>query len=87
MKREELLPQLEELGMEDMLFMDGFDGAIIGICQRFSDWCILYDYDEVISILMEDMSHQMAIEYFDFNIGGGWIGEHTPVFLHRGEGL
>jgi hypothetical protein len=22
-----------------------------------------------------------AIEYFDFNVSGAWVGENTPIFL------
>ena len=27
------------------------------------------------------MSDEEAMEYFDFNVIGAWVGEHTPVFL------
>jgi hypothetical protein len=45
------------------------------------DTSVAYDYDKVIKILMEDMSYEEAVEYFDFNVIGGWVGDSTPVFI------
>jgi hypothetical protein len=30
---------------------------------------------------MKEMSHQEAIEYYEFNILGAYMGETTPVYL------
>ena len=30
---------------------------------------------------MEDMTHEDAIEYFEFNVIGTWVGDNTPVFI------
>jgi hypothetical protein len=46
---------------------------------------ICYDTDKVIEILMEDMSEDEAWEYFEYNVLGAWVGEHTPVFLEIGN--
>lgn len=27
------------------------------------------------------MTHEEALEYFNFNVVGGWVGEETPLFL------
>jgi hypothetical protein len=27
------------------------------------------------------MPQEDAIEYFDFNVSGAYVGEHTPVFI------
>ena len=42
---------------------------------------VAYDYDKVIEILTEDMSYEDAVEYFEFNIIGAWMGETTPLFI------
>jgi hypothetical protein len=31
------------------------------------------------------MSWEEAVEYFDFNVAGAWVGESTPVFLETQE--
>lgn len=69
----------------DLLKADGFDEAIIGVVQRVGVQAICYDEDKVIEILMErdGMTLIEAMEYFDFNIAGAWVGESTPFFLQR----
>ena len=60
-----------------------FDKAIIGIAQRVNLDVLCYDVAQILNILKEDMgvSEEDVQEYFDFNISGSWMGEHTPVFL------
>jgi len=66
------------------LTADGYDDAIIGIGSRCGQPdLIVYDVEKVIEILMQDMSEEEAREYFDFNIGGSWVGDGTPIWLHR----
>ena len=70
----------------DLLKADGFDEAILGVVQRMGIQAICYDQDKVIDILMEDgMSLEEAVEYFEFNIAGAWVGESTPFFMQRME--
>jgi len=67
---------------EEIIIYDEFEDAIIGLADRFGmDTSVAYDYDKVIKILMEDMSYEEAVEYFDFNVIGGWVGDSTPVFI------
>lgn len=66
---------------ESMILLDGFDEAIIGYVDRFGDETVaLYDKDKVIEILSRDMTYEEAIEYFDYNIAGTYLGHHTPAF-------
>ena len=37
----------------------------------------LYDGD------YESAKFSMAMEYFDYNIKGAWLGENTPVFIYK----
>ena len=70
---------------EDMLFMDPpkFDEAIIGYVERAAGQPVIcYDKDKVLKILMEDgMDWDEALEYYEYNIVGAYMGENTPVFL------
>jgi hypothetical protein len=63
----------------DFLFADGFDLAIIGICTK--TYCIVYSKSKCIEILSKDMNHEEALEYFDFNVDGAYVGEQTPIFV------
>jgi hypothetical protein len=64
---------------------DGFDDAIVGIGERFNSVFVVYDYDKVIATLVErdGMSHEDAVEWYEFNILGAWVGEGTPCFVRR----
>lgn len=73
---------------EQLMTADGFDDAILGIGHRCGQPAlVVYDVATVITILMErdGMSYEDAIEHFNFNIEGAWIGEKTPVWLHVPE--
>jgi len=66
---------------QESLLADGFDDAIIGIVDSFSDNpVVLYDKDKCIDILCKDMSREEAIEYFNFNVMGAYMGDNTPKF-------
>lgn len=69
----------------DLLKADGFDEAVVGVVQRLGIQAICYDQDKVIEILMREMSEEEAIKYFEFNIAGAWVGEHTPFYLIKME--
>ena len=70
---------------ENLIKIDGFDDCIVGVVNRFNQEPILcYDYNKVITKLSKDMSYEDAIEYFDFNIIGAYVGEQTPCFLDKG---
>lgn len=66
----------------DALFADGFDKAIIGIARRSGLAVVAYSQNKCIHELMEQgMDYDEAQEYFEFNVIGSWMGEHTPVFI------
>ena len=75
---------IRELNPE-ALSMDGFDGALIGIAERCGQPALLvYDYDLCIeSLIKGGMSEEEAVEYFDFNCAGAWVGPHTPLVMTR----
>ena len=65
----------------EALFADGFDDAIIGVAQQFNIMSVAYNRDKCIEILMKDMDQLEAIEYFEFNVIGAYVGEQTPTFI------
>jgi hypothetical protein len=79
MSREEI----EEIN-PDALLCDGFDEAIIGMAERINLGPIVaYDIDKMLEIMVErdGMTYEEAMEYFDYNILGAWMGENTPVYI------
>ena len=59
----------------------GFDEAVIG--SDYNQGRAVYSIERIIQILItrDGMSMDEAIEYFDFNIGGSYVGEMTPVYV------
>jgi hypothetical protein len=68
---------------ETILLADGLESAFMAIGRQFTHPVAIYSYRKTIKILMRDhqMDKEEAIEYFDFNIAGAFIGDQTPVFL------
>jgi len=69
---------------DNALLCDGLEDAFIGVSVRFGQEPIAcYDYESAIAIFMEDgMDYDEAVEYFDYNVLGSWVGEQTPCFLN-----
>jgi len=80
MNRKDIEERYED---EQMLFADGFDKAIIGVAHIQNKRIVSYDTKKCIKILMKDMTHNEAVEYFDFNVLGAYMGEYTPAFIEK----
>jgi len=67
----------------EALFADGFDDAIIGY--DASGACAVYDYKRCVDILMkrDNMDLHEAHEYMEFNVISAYVGDYTPIFVHR----
>ena len=69
-----------------MKLADGYEKAFIGttISAFGRKQVALYDYDKCIMILMNDndWNEEEAIEWFNFNTIGSWVGEGTPIFVN-----
>ena len=70
---------------DDLLFLDEeyFDRAIVGVVHQCNNTLVCYSQPMVIQLLMEhsEMDEEEALDYFYFNVVGGYVGEKTPVFL------
>ena len=69
------------------LAADGLDDAIIGYGQQFpKEPLLVYDYDKCVEIFMaQDMSHEEAVEWMEFNVVNAYYGEGTPIFIRSVE--
>ena len=75
---------LNFLEEESVVQLEGLDDCICGIVERFGmDSVLLYDRNSMIEkmISQDGMEYEEAIEFFDFNIKGAWMGEGTPCFF------
>jgi hypothetical protein len=64
---------------EEILKADGFDNAVIGI--DTGTMRLIYSVTRCVEILIVGgMDMNDAIEYFDFNVRGSYVGEKTPIW-------
>jgi len=63
---------------DEVLVADGFDDAIIGIDSN--SMRLIYSVSKCIEILSKEMDEEEAVEYFDFNVRGSYVGEKTPIW-------
>jgi hypothetical protein len=66
---------------------DGFDHALIGFAIRCGQPPVaVYDYGKLIDVLFDrdGMEYDDAVDYVEFNLLGGWIGDQTPLILTQG---
>ena len=72
----------EDLDYEGLLFADGFDEAIIGVAERIGmEPVVAYVTNKIIEILSREMTEDEAVDFFEFNILGAYMGERTPIFI------
>ena len=64
---------------EEIVLADGFDKAIIGVSNN--DMRVIYSKSLCIYILMsQGMDEDEALEYFEYNVSGAYVGEKTPIW-------
>ena len=81
--RQRIEQWVEDNGVEDLYLMEPeYDEAILGIVRQFSNYMVLYDQQKVLDIMVDQgMEPDAAIEYFEFNTVGAWVGPSTPSFF------
>lgn len=82
------LAELSQELDEEILRMDGFDNCVIGYAMDMVDGGsvvrLVYSVPLIINVLVEDgMDEEEAIEYFDFNIQGAYMGPKTPIYVNE----
>lgn len=68
----------------DALLADGFEKAFVGIARRCGQPSLaVYSIRLCIRVLMDrdGMSYEEAVEFFEYNVVGAWMGPMTPIFL------
>ena len=75
--------------MSEALYADGFEDAIIGVGRQFNMDVVVYDEDKCLEILVlrDQMTPEEAEEFFEFNVVGAYVGDHTPIYVRVGSHL
>jgi hypothetical protein len=87
------VPRVPEWAYGAVLY-DGLETCLIGFGTQFNRPVAIYNYNKCLAKLESDFrsecekasacdcDHDLeAQEWMDFNVTGGWVGNHTPVFL------
>jgi hypothetical protein len=83
MKRTKLDDIAEQWADVDILKADGFDDCVLGYDYNWDGVIrLIYSVDKIIKKLVkkDKMDIDMAIEYFEFNMRGAYVGEKTPIW-------
>lgn len=79
---DEFLDYIGEIN-EDAVYPTDLKDAIVGYVERIGfDPCILLDREKCLEIFVkrDKMTYDEAIEHFEFNVLGSYVGESTPMF-------
>lgn len=73
---------------DDLLLLDPpeqFDHCILGVASRCGmEPTVVYDQACIVKALEDDgMENEDAVEHFDFNIHGSYVGPTTPLYLEK----
>ena len=76
--------ELCEYHGDDLLFADGYDDAIIGVCGGFDSGRVAYSMQKMIEIAAKDLSvdYDEAIEWLEYNTFGAFVGNNTPIYVN-----
>lgn len=71
----------------ELMCLDGFDDALMGYVEGWHPsgeryLVAVYDRDKIIESLIADgLTYEEAVEHFEFNISGAYVGPTTPAFV------
>lgn len=100
MTPEEVIALAEDSEDEILLLepRDEYDRCIVGIVERFNSVFVVYSKKCVLDYLISEITGDaapdddvdfppdlQALEHYQFNIVGGWLGDGTPAFMLDNE--
>ena len=73
---------IEQFPDEEILKADGFDNCILGYeYNQDGNIRLIYSVKAMLDeLVLEGMTAEDAIEHFEYNIRGGYVGEKTPIW-------
>ena len=71
---------------QPMVLPNNFGKAFMGYVECFGgNLLAVYCKETILGVLQkkDKMSYEDAMEYFNYNIAGSWVGNGTPLYLER----
>ena len=84
MSLDDIMEMLGESGVDALALepREEYDSCIAGIGWRTaSNPVLVYDRAKILEFLQTEMTEEDAIEHYEFNIVGSWVGDGTPIFV------
>ena len=67
---------------QELLFADGFDGAIIGVSANIGIVRVVFWIVKMLDVLIEEGEEYLsAREYLEYNTLNAWVGKRTPIYV------
>lgn len=69
---------------EIIVYPDGFEDCIVGVAEKYGGPPVaVLDLEKILSKFRKGgMRNEEALEYFEYNILGAYVGDQTPVYMH-----
>lgn len=68
---------------QSFLLAEGFDNCIIGICFESESPRLIYSVKKIINQLInQGLDYSDALEHYEFNIAGAYVGKQTPIYSY-----
>lgn len=82
MERNKLDDIVEMFPDEEILKADGYDDCVIGYDFGIGDIRLIYSVKAILDKLVteEGLTELDAVEHFEYNMRGGYVGEKTPIW-------
>lgn len=83
MERTKIDDILEQWPDAEILKADGYDDCILGYEYEWTgNIRLIYSVKAILNKLVveDELSEEDAIEHFEFNMRGGYVGEQTPIW-------
>jgi hypothetical protein len=74
---------IEQCPESSFLKADGYDDCILGYENDYNgNLRLIYSVKAILNKMVteDEMSEEDAIEHFEFNMRGGYVGEQTPIW-------
>jgi hypothetical protein len=86
-KKKERKHWIHDIEGDNIMKMDGYNDCAIGTLERIGmEPVIVYDKALVLKRLRDDGCSELeAIEWYEYNMLGAYVGDGTPAFLVRPE--
>jgi hypothetical protein len=69
--------------MNELILVNGYDNAILGVIDEFTFPRVVYSKRAMIDILIQEkMKEQDAIEHLEYNVWNAYVANNGPLYIN-----